>query len=303
MPMAIALLNGKTEPARFGFLALAVGRDARTRRRRLGLRRVALGLLHRLVVGIGRVRLGGAVFQARLEPVEFRRGRGHVGVGAARGAVGLRGGAAEIIDVGGDVAETAYARRRRQMAAAGRGPAGDRAGGERARPAACRRTRLARRVETRGARRTRGVALVVATERRAIVARRRCGGTGSRRRGRLRRCGGLLSAARGAGPAERIAAAAPAAGAATGARGLAGALGGFRFDLADGLFQRQPFAGDLGFGERRLHAAQLRDQGRARPLIERATAFAGSVGVQGGNSAGDQRIVISHFNSTIRASR
>ena len=41
----------------------------------------------------------------------------------------------------------------------------------------------------------------------------------------------------------------------------------------------------------------------ARPLVERATALAGSVGVQGGNSAGDQRVVISHFYSIIRASR
>ena len=114
MPMAIALLNGKIEPAALRLLGTAVGRDARTRRRRLGLRRVALGLLHRLVIGIGGVGFGGAVFQARLEPVEFRRGRRHVGVGAARGAIGLRGGTAEIIDVGGDVAEAAHARRRRQ---------------------------------------------------------------------------------------------------------------------------------------------------------------------------------------------
>jgi hypothetical protein len=36
-----------------------------------------------------------------------------------------------------------------------------------------------------------------------------------------------------------------AAPAAAGPRGLAGALGGFRFDLAHGLFQRQPLAGDF----------------------------------------------------------
>ena len=46
-----------------------------------------------------------------------------------------------------------------------------------------------------------------------------------------------------------------------------------------------------------------RPDSAARALIERTAAFAGSVGVQGSNSAGDQRIVISHFNSTMRTSR
>ncbi len=264
-------------------------------------RRVALSLLHQLVIGIGCVGFGGAVFQARLEPVEFRRGRGHVGVGAARGAVGLRGGTAEIVDVGGDVTEAAHTRGRRwrwrrsgiRRAARGRAIAPERR---------LRRSRLAWRIETRSARRTLGIALIIAAERRTVVARRRRGRTGPRWRGRLGRCGRVVFGRTGAGPAERIAAAATTPGAATGTRGLAGALGGLGFDLADGLFQRQPLAGNLGFGERRLHAAELRDQGRARPFIERAPAFAGSVGVQGGNSAGDQRIVISHFSSIIRAS-
>ncbi|BBZ97854.1 hypothetical protein F07S3_76870 [Bradyrhizobium diazoefficiens] len=152
------------------------------------------------------------------------------------------------------------------------------------------------------ARRTLGLALVIDVEGRAVGARRRWCRTGARRSSRWG-CGRVAFGGTGAGAAEGIAAAAAAGAATTGARGLAGTLGGLRFDLADSLFQRQPFAGDLGFGERRLHAAQLCDQRRARPLIERATAFAGSVGIQGGNSAGDQRIVISHFYSTIRASR
>ena len=42
-------------------------------------------------------------------------------------------------------------------------------------------------------------------------------------------------------------------------------------------------------------AAQLRDQRGARPLIERTAALAGSTGVQSGNGAGDQRVVISHL--------
>ena len=84
---------------------------------------------------------------------------------------------------------------------------------------------------------------------------------------------------------------------------LAGALGGFRFDLAHGLFQRQPLAGDFGFGKRRLNAAQLRDQRGAGPLIERTAALAWSIGVQAGDSACDQRVIISHFSSILQARR
>jgi hypothetical protein len=79
------------------------------------------------------------------------------------------------------------------------------------------------------------------------------------------------------------------------ARSVAGALGCFRFHFADRLFQGQPLAGDFGLAQRRLHAAQLRDQGSAGPLVERTAALAGSIGVQSGNGAGDQRVVISHF--------
>ena len=81
----------------------------------------------------------------------------------------------------------------------------------------------------------------------------------------------------------------------TRARGIAGALGGLRFHLADRLLERQPLAGDLGFAQRRIDATQLRDQGGAGPLIKRATALAGGIGVQSGDRAGDERVVISHF--------
>src|SRR5207248_2561707 len=72
----------------------------------------------------GRVGIA-AILHARLEPVEFRRGRWHVGIGFPRGAVGLRRGAAEIVGVGGDIAEAAHAwglrqRRRRGLATARR---------------------------------------------------------------------------------------------------------------------------------------------------------------------------------------
>ena len=78
-------------------------------------------------------------------------------------------------------------------------------------------------------------------------------------------------------------------------REVSRALGGFGFDLADGLFQRQPLAGDFGFVKRRLNAAQLRDQRGAGPLIERTAALAWGIGVQAGDGAGDQRVIISHF--------
>jgi len=84
-------------------------------------------------------------------------------------------------------------------------------------------------------------------------------------------------------------------------RGLAGALGGFRFDFAHGFFQRQPLAGDLGFGKRRLNTAELGNQRGTGPLIERTTAFAGGTGIQSGDGASDQRVVIGHINSTVRA--
>ena len=123
MPMAIALLNGNTVPLRARFFG---SRSAAIRGRGAGgVRRVALGLLDQLVPGIGRVGIGAAVLQARLEPVEFRRGRRHVGIGLSRGAVGLGGGAAEIVGIGGDVAETAHARRLRHGVV---GPAAGRAG-------------------------------------------------------------------------------------------------------------------------------------------------------------------------------
>ena len=80
-----------------------------------------------------------------------------------------------------------------------------------------------------------------------------------------------------------------------GAPAIAGALRGLGFHLANRLFQRQPLAGDFGLAQGRLHAPQLRNQRGAGPLIKRASALAGSIGVQSGNSAGDQRVVISHF--------
>ncbi len=285
-------------------LRLAVRRKPRARRRRLG---VALRFLDRLVIGIGRVGIGAAVFHARLEPVELRRGRGHVGIGLSRSAVGLGRGAAEIVGVGGDVAESAHARgllgavvgaaARRARALAGRrqlrvGHRDLRLGIGRLRP------RWRRRIGAKVARRA--LVLPIFLSGRPLVARLR------RRRARARalRCRWRRRFARprigpGAG-AERVAGARAIA---AGARCVADALGGLGFDLAHRLFQRQPLAGDFGLAQRRLHAAQLRDQRGARPFIKRAAALAGGTGIQSGNSAGDQRVVISHLYSTLRAFR
>ena len=293
--------------ARFLRLAVAILRQPRalTRRRRLRrLRRVTVGLLQRFVIRIGRVGIGAAVFHARLEPVEFRRGRRHVGIGLSRGAVGLRRGAAEIVGVGGDVAEAAHAGRLRRCTVFG---------------AAARRTAAAlagrrwwqagilhrnlRRLRTRRAGRRR-IGAQIARRALFILAKRRT----RLARGGLRRRTWALCAGRrarracgfrrpGIGAAESVAAARSAA---AGPACLAGALGGFRFDLAYGLFQRQPLAGDFGFGKRRLNAAQLRDQRGASPLIERTAALAWSIGVQAGDGARDQRVIISHFPSILQ---
>ena len=77
------------------------------------------------------------------------------------------------------------------------------------------------------------------------------------------------------------------------ARLLAGAAGGFRLDLADRFFQREPFAGDLRLIQRRHNAAQLRHQRRARPLIERAPVLAGVL-VEPFDGAKDERVIVSH---------
>src|SRR5712671_5254539 len=160
---------------------------------------------------------------------------------------------------------------------------------------------------------------LVARLRRRTLARRRCRRRQARRRRlarpriganvgaeRIAGAGAIAASARGvAGTrgivgARGVTARAPSV---PGARSVPGALGGLGLDLAHGLFQRQPLAGDFGFAQRRLHAAQLRDQRGARPLIERAAAFSGGTGVQSGDGAGDQRVVISHVYSIFRAFR
>src|SRR5712691_6029085 len=148
---------------------------------------------------------------------------------------------------------------------------------------------------------------------RRTLARRRCRRRQARRRRlarprigadvgaeRIAGAGAIAASARGVVGARSVT---PGARRVPGARSVPGALGGLGLDLAHGLFQRQPLTGDFGFAQRRLHAAQLRDQRSARPLIERAAAFSGGTGVQSGNGAGDQRVVVSHVYSIFRAFR
>jgi hypothetical protein len=71
------------------------------------------------------------------------------------------------------------------------------------------------------------------------------------------------------------------------------ALGCFRFEAADRFFQRQTLARDVAFLKRRIDAAQLIDQSRARTLIQRAAVLA-RVLVEACYGAGDQGIIVSH---------
>ena len=115
------------------------------------------------------------------------------------------------------------------------------------------------------------------------------GGSAAERRGAHRR-----NAARpdGGGAAARRGGAAGGCCGRVGARSAIAARG-LRLDLADRLFEREPLAGDFGFLQRRIDAAQLRDQRRARPLIERTAGLAGVL-FETGDGAGNQRVIVGH---------
>ena len=311
MPTAIALLNGNLRrraraawSARDPDLRDSRGRGGHLRR----LRRVAVGLLERLLIGIGRVGIGAAVLHARLEPVEFRRGRRHVGIGLPRIAVGLRRGAAEIVGVGGDVAEAAHAGRlrRRRCAVVGSGrralPGRSRFGGSagscigicgccgRGRRAADRRADCAADAASwpSGGRASRERAVTADADEVAVaecragpVAAARLPADGHWRGGWLR---------------HRAQPAPPLGREASRARWAASDS---TLRTASSSDSRSRVISDSR--KRRLHAAQLRDQRGAGPLIERTAALAGGTGVQAGNGACDQRVIISHSSSIIQS--
>ena len=73
-----------------------------------------------------------------------------------------------------------------------------------------------------------------------------------------------------------------------------GTTGGVSLDPADRILKGKAFARYFGFAQGRLHAAQLRNQRRARALVKGTPLLAGSTGVQSGDGAGYERVVISH---------
>ena len=68
-----------------------------------------LGFLDRFVVGIGSVRISIAV-HVRLDPVELRRRRRHIGICLSRRTTGLCRGAAEVVGICRYIAKAAHAR-------------------------------------------------------------------------------------------------------------------------------------------------------------------------------------------------
>ena len=79
-------------------------------------------------------------------------------------------------------------------------------------------------------------------------------------------------------------------------------LGLIRFNAPDRIFESEPLAGDLRLVERRLNAAQLRDQGAAGALIKQPAVLAG-IALKTANGAIDQRIIVSQFTSRVFSSQ
>jgi hypothetical protein len=241
-----------------------------------------------------------AIVELGLKPLEFRgRGR-HIGEGATRGAVGGPGGAAEIVGIGRDIAEAGNAWPLCRLSRLSLLTfVGSRGGGRRRRR--CRAvglitaqiTRrpgrgLAQREQTRTLRR-RALGLLCLDR----LAVRRWFGTilafGAASTGAALRTVGrpldfTLRAALALGRGSSVTAAAARRRLGRSCRAVRptrpGALGGLRFDLADGFLERQPLAGDFRFGQRRLYAAQLRNQRRTRALIERTAGLSWRVRVK-----------------------
>jgi hypothetical protein len=78
-------------------------------------------------------------------------------------------------------------------------------------------------------------------------------------------------------------------------------LGLIRFNPPDRIFESEPLAGDLRLVERRLNAAQLRNQGAAGALVKQPAILAG-IALKTANGAIDQRIIVSQFMSRVCSS-
>src|SRR5262249_13793201 len=67
----------------------------------------------------------------------------------------------------------------------------------------------------------------------------------------------------------------------------------FSLHLADRLLEREALAGDVGLLERGRHPAQLREQRRARAIVDRAAVIAGVL-FERADRAGDEGIIVGH---------
>src|SRR5207253_2484745 len=128
-------------------------------------------------------------------------------------------------------------------------------------------------------RRRRRAALAPGGRGRSLATRRRRRGIARRRRG-SRRASGWLVRRRGLAGSDVQERVRPRRLHAQPARG-------FRFDLADRFLQSETLAGDLRFGERRVHVAQLADQRRARALVKQASSLAGIL-LEAGDGLADE---------------
>src|SRR5215212_918079 len=67
-------------------------------------------------------------------------------------------------------------------------------------------------------------------------------------------------------------------------------------NLANCLLEPEALAGDLRLGERRIHVAQLTDQGGAGALVQHASRLAGIL-LETSDGLADERVVIGHLIS------
>ena len=82
------------------------------------------------------------------------------------------------------------------------------------------------------------------------------------------------------------------------ARGLHELPGRFRLHLADRFLEREALARNVGFIERRRDAAQLREQGRARAVVDDAAVLAGVL-FKRADRAGDEGIIVGHGSTRL----
>lgn len=70
-------------------------------------------------------------------------------------------------------------------------------------------------------------------------------------------------------------------------------LHGFRFGLADRIFERQPLAGNIAVGKRRIGASKLVQQGLARAVINPPSGLAG-IAAEAFEGTRQKRLIVCH---------